>query len=137
MLYLRCDMNTTWRTTQQIAGETGLSMDTLRYYERIGLIQDVERAPNGHRRYSDDDKTWILFLKQLRATGMSIAQMQQFAELRRDGDETIPQRRTMLELHRQELADQIAMREAFMSLIDAKIERHRQHMDTKADEEEI
>lgn len=136
MLYPRFDMNTNWRTTQQIATETGLSIDTLRYYERIGLIRDVQRASNGHRRYSDDDKTWILFLKQLRATGMSIAQMQQFADLRRGGDETIPDRRAMLEQHRQELAEQIAMREQFMSLIDAKIERHRQHMDAQAEVEE-
>lgn len=123
-------MNTIWRTTQQIAEDTGLSIDTLRYYERIGLIRDVQRAANGHRRYSTDDMTWILFLKQLRATGMSIAKMQHFAELRRGGDETIPQRRAMLEQHRQELEEQIAQRREFISIIDAKIARHQQYEDT-------
>ncbi len=61
------------RTIQQIAKETNLSRHTLRYYERIGLILDVDRAPNGHRRYSDDDIEWIAFLKQLKATGMPLA----------------------------------------------------------------
>ena len=62
-------------TIQQTAQATELNADTLRYYERIGLIVDIERAPNGYRLYTHDDIVWIMFLKQLRATGMSIAQM--------------------------------------------------------------
>ena len=85
-------------TIQQVAAETGVSNHTLRYYERIGLILDVNRAPNGHRRYSPHDIEWITFLKQLKATGMPLAQMQKFAELRRQGNSTAKQRREMLEL---------------------------------------
>ena len=113
------------RTIEQTAKETGLSPDTLRYYERIGLITDIARAKNGHRRYSDEDIIWIGFLKQLRATGMSIAQMKQFAELRRGGDTTVTQRREMLEQHRHSLEAQVQLIMDFMSVIDAKIERHR------------
>ncbi|NDJ75532.1 MAG: MerR family transcriptional regulator [Chloroflexi bacterium] len=115
------------RTIEQAARETGLTTDTLRYYERIGLITDVARAPNGHRRYDDDDIVWILFLKQLRATGMPIAQMRRFAQLRREGDATVPQRRAMLEQHRQNLQEQVQSITAFMAVIDAKISRHKQH----------
>jgi DNA-binding transcriptional MerR regulator len=115
------------RSTEQAARETGLSIDTLRYYERIGLITDIERAPNGHRRYGDEDITWILFLKQLRATGMPIAQMQRFAQLRREGEATIPQRREMLEQHRQSLEEQVQSIRDFMAVIDAKIARHKLH----------
>lgn len=114
------------RTTQATSEETGLSIDTLRYYERIGLIDSIERAANGHRRYKDADIVWILFLKQLRATGMSIAQMQVFAQLRRDGDASITQRREMLEAHRQNLEQQIQSIHDFMSLIDTKIAAHKQ-----------
>ena len=116
------------RTIQNVAQETGLTADTLRYYEKIGLINDIHRAPNGHRRYCDADVTWILFLKQLRATGMSIAAMQTFALLRKGGDATVTQRMTMLETHRDNLQAQIQLIQEFMRVIDTKIDRHRQHL---------
>ena len=115
------------RSIRQVAEETGLSADTLRYYERIGLISRVGRSASGHRVYNDADVTWILFLKQLRATGMSIAQMQHFAQLRRDGDASVTARREMLEAHRQAVMEQIATMTAFVSLIDEKIARHKRN----------
>lgn len=114
------------RTIAETAQETGLTTDTLRYYERIGLITDIERADNTHRLYCEADITWILFLKQLRATGMPIAQMKQFAELRRGGDNTVTPRREMLEQHRADLERQIQLIREFMSVIDFKIARHKQ-----------
>lgn len=83
-------------TIQQVAEATGLSVHTLRYYERIGLIHSIGRAENTHRRYSMDDVGWIEFLNKLRATGMSIQHMQVYAELQRQGDSTLPQRLQML-----------------------------------------
>ncbi len=112
-------------TVQQVAEETGVSRHTLRYYERIGLILDVNRAPNGHRRYTDNDLEWIAFLKQLKATGMPLAQMQKFAELRRQGDGTAKQRREMLEAHRQTIMQQMQMLNDCLTVIDYKIDRHR------------
>jgi DNA-binding transcriptional MerR regulator len=81
---------------QQVAEVTGLSVHTLRYYERIGLIHSIHRAHNTHRRYTMDDVGWIEFLNKLRATGMSIQQMQRYAQLQRQGDETLPERLEML-----------------------------------------
>jgi DNA-binding transcriptional MerR regulator len=63
-------MNDQPLTIQQVAEITGLSEHTLRYYEKIGLIHPINRADNGHRRYSPDDTGWIDFLNKLRATGM-------------------------------------------------------------------
>ncbi len=114
----------TKRTIQQTAIETNLSIDTLRYYERIGLIVGIARAPNGHRRYSDADIIWIGFLKQLRATGMSIADMQTFAELRKQGDSTVADRCAILNSHRESLVNQIQQLEQFIDVIDGKIARH-------------
>ena len=125
-LYDKSDMKTL-RTITQTADETGLSTDTLRYYERIGLITDIARAENGHRRYSEQDIVWILFLKQLRATGMAIAQMQEFAQLRRGGDATIVERRQKLEEHRADLQAQVDRIIDFMSVIDLKIARHKEN----------
>lgn len=90
-------------TIQQVAEATGLSVHTLRYYERIGLIHSIGRAENTHRRYSMDDVGWIEFLNKLRATGMSIQHMQVYAELQRQGDSTLPQRVQMLK----DLKDQV------------------------------
>ena len=78
---------------------SGFSLDTLRYYEKIGLIEPVRRAAGGHRRYTDDDIGWLDMLRCLRGTGMPIAQMQTFAELVRDGDGTIADRLALLEEH--------------------------------------
>ena len=83
-------------TIQQVAEITGLSVHTLRYYERVGLIHTIGRAENTHRRYSHDDVGWINFLNKLRATGMSIQEMQRYAELQRLGDETLAERVEML-----------------------------------------
>ncbi len=83
-------------TIQEVAQATGLSAHTLRYYERIGLIHPIDRGQNTHRRYTSDDVGWIDFLTKLRATGMSIRDMQKYAELQRRGDETLPERVEML-----------------------------------------
>lgn len=112
-------------TIQQVAAETGVSNHTLRYYERIGLILDVNRAPNGHRRYNRHDIEWIAFLKQLKATGMPLVKMQKFAKLRRQGNSTTKQRREMLEAHRKTIVQQMQMLNDCLTAIDYKIERHR------------
>ncbi len=86
-------------TVQEAAQQTGVSAHTLRYYERMNLLDAVHRDPNGHRQYTADDLASIQFLTRLRDTKMPIRQMQQFAELRRQGISTAPQRRILLEQH--------------------------------------
>ncbi|MCA9976226.1 MAG: MerR family transcriptional regulator, partial [Anaerolineales bacterium] len=63
-------------TIQEVAEMTGLTAHTLRYYEKIGLLESIDRHGNGHRRYDEADLGWIHFLKLLRGTGMPIQQMQ-------------------------------------------------------------
>jgi DNA-binding transcriptional MerR regulator len=108
-------------TIQQAAGETGLSAHTLRYYERIGLIAPVDRAPNGHRRYTEDDVGWIGFLNKLRATGMPIAKMKRYADLQRRGDDTLAERLALLEEHRREVKKRIQELEDNLAVIEYKI----------------
>jgi DNA-binding transcriptional MerR regulator len=106
---------------QQVAQQTGLSIDTLRYYERIGLIEPVRRAPNGHRRYGQRDINWILLLIRLRETGMPIAQMIYFAQLRRQGDTTLTERRLVLEQHQCVLEQHMQKLEQHMTALQCKI----------------
>ncbi|MCC6615844.1 MAG: MerR family transcriptional regulator [Anaerolineae bacterium] len=109
-------------TIQEAAEVIGLSAHTLRYYERIGLIHPINRASNTHRRYTRDDVGWLDFLNKLRATGMSIRQMQAYAQLQREGDVTLPERVEMLKLHRQEVEAHMDVLREFLKLICYKIE---------------
>ena len=110
-------------TIQQVAKLTGLSIDTLRYYERIGLLEPVGRAQNGHRRYTQNDLAWIDLLMRLRDTGMPRAQMVRFAELRRQGSATLTERRLMLEQHQHSLQQHMQDLEQHMATLQQKIAR--------------
>ena len=108
-------------TIQEVAALTNLSGHTLRYYERIGLLDPVNRASSGHRRYCASDIAWIEFLTRLRSTGMHICQMQQFAALRRQGDITVSERRALLEIHRDEVHLQLSDLQRNLAVIKEKI----------------
>lgn len=77
----------------------GLSEDTLRYYEKIGLMPDVDRTRSGRRSYSDDHLAWVDFLKVLKATGMGINDMVQYVRLRSLGIASIKERQDLLRSH--------------------------------------
>ena len=109
-------------TIQEVTKATGLSAHTLRYYERIGLIHPIEREENTRRRYSADDIGWIEFLLKLRATGMSIKDMQKYAELQRQGDETLPERVEMLKSLRDNVEAHVDELNEHLKLIYYKIE---------------
>ncbi len=109
-------------TIQQVAEVTGLSVHTLRYYERIGLIHPIDRIGNTHRRYSKDDIGWIEFLNKLRTTGMSIQQMTAYAGLQRLGDVTLPERLDMLKSHREEVEQHMRELHDYLNVISYKIE---------------
>ncbi|MEM7758329.1 MAG: MerR family transcriptional regulator [Cyanobacteria bacterium P01_A01_bin.40] len=94
-------------TIAEAASLSGLSVHTLRYYERSGLLQAIGRDEKAHRRYSAENIQQIQFLNCLRATGMSIRQMQQFISLYRQSPNAIAERRLMLEQHQQQVNDRI------------------------------
>ncbi len=107
------------------ARRTGLSIHTLRYYERIGLLEPIARRSGGHRRYHPDDLHRVGFLSCLRATGMSIGKLQAFTALAREGPASVPQRLALLEAHKAEVRARIADLEASLLAIDHKIEHYR------------
>ncbi len=113
-------------TIQQAAAHTGLTVHTLRYYERIGLLLPVGRATNGHRRYAPLDLQRIKLLNRLRATGMPISEMQRYAQLLQQGSETIEERRVMLEEHRGSVIAAINDLQEALELIDFKISQYRE-----------
>lgn len=118
-------------TIQQVAAATGLSVHTLRYYERCHLIAPINRAANGHRRYSARDIRWIEFLNRLRLTGMPIRQMQEYATLMREYPDSFQQRRQLLTAHREVVAEQIQQLQENLAIIDWKIQ-HYSELEAKA-----
>ena len=109
-------------TIQEVSEATGLSAHTLRYYERIGLIHPIEREENTRRLYTAEDIGWIDFLLKLRATGMSIKEMQRYAELQRKGDETLPERVEILKSLRNRVETRMSELNEHLKLICYKIE---------------
>lgn len=112
-------------TIQDMAERCGMTAHTLRYYERVGLIQPVGRARNGHRRYSEADEAWLHFLHCMRATNMPIREMQRYAELRELGDATSLERRKILEDHRTAIASQIVELQRAHALLTHKIANYK------------
>ena len=109
-------------TVQEAAERTGLSVHTLRYYERAGLIPSVGRdAGSGHRRYSAQDLRGIHFLRKMRATGMPIREMQRYVALYRVGDDSLAERRRMLEERRCAVLAHIEELQGSLAAIDFKL----------------
>lgn len=109
------------RTIQDASAETGVSRDTLRYYERIGILPGIARSKSGHRRFSDNDMGWIKLVQCLRATGMPIEDLHAYAELAQQGDSTAPERLRILEEHRRRIKADMTELQTALELVERKI----------------
>nr|WSZ95835.1 MerR family transcriptional regulator [Streptomyces sp. NBC_00857] len=108
-------------TISEVAALTGLSAHTLRWYERIGLLPDVDRSHTGQRRFSNKDLDWLGFVGKLRLTGMPVAHMVRYAELVRVGEETFEERQELLESTRRDVLDRIEELQDTVAVLDLKI----------------
>jgi DNA-binding transcriptional MerR regulator len=108
-------------TVGEVSARTGFSIDTLRYYERLGLIEPVERTAGGKRRYRECDIEWLDFVSCLRLTGMPVNGMRHFAELCRSGDGTIRQRIELLGEHGRQVEAELATLRDRLTAIQNKI----------------
>lgn len=109
-------------TIADAADQLGLSADTLRYYEKDGLLlRPVGRAASGHRRYTEADLRWILLVTRLRATGMAIRDVRRYADLVREGVGTEADRLELLREHRRKVLAQLAEVQEHLGAIDYKI----------------
>ncbi|MEU3724117.1 MerR family transcriptional regulator [Streptomyces sp. NPDC031705] len=108
-------------TISEVEARTGLTQHTLRWYERIGLMPHVDRSHSGQRRFSDKDLGWLAFVGKLRATGMSVADMVRYAELVREGEHTVDERRELLERTRREVRARLAELTDALGVLDLKI----------------
>lgn len=108
-------------TISEVEARTGLTQHTLRWYERIGLMPHVDRSHSGQRRFSDKDLDWLAFVGKLRATGMSVADMVRYAELVREGEHTVDERRELLVRTRSEVRARLTELTDALAVLDYKI----------------
>ena len=110
----------------QAAAHSGLSIDTLRYYERIGLVEPPARDSGGRRDYSDEDMAWLHFLTRLRTTGMPIRMMREYAQLRHRGVGTTSRRKQILVEHRAGVRERISELQSCLEMLDYKVAHYDQ-----------
>ncbi|MFI6102775.1 MerR family transcriptional regulator [Streptomyces sp. NPDC051310] len=109
-------------TISEVSAWTGLTVHTLRWYERIGLMPHIDRSHTGQRRFTNRDLDWLTFVGKLRLTGMPVADMVRYAELVREGEHTFEQRQELLERTRRDVRARIAELRDTLAVLDHKID---------------
>ena len=110
----------------EAAHRSGLSIDTLRYYERMQLIDPPARDSGGRRAYSEEDLAWLEFLTHLRRTGMPIRMMREYSKLRHQGLSSAGRRKQILIEQRAEVLDRIAELKSCLDVLNYKIANYEQ-----------
>ncbi|CZR06209.1 DNA-binding transcriptional regulator, MerR family [Trichococcus ilyis] len=108
--------------------ETGVSADTIRYYERIGLIPPIKRNENGVREFDEEDLRWIVFSRQMRNAGLSIEALIEYLTLFRSGEETVSARVDLLIEQQNELQERIDVMQQALDRLKYKISNYDSHM---------
>ncbi|TSB47424.1 MerR family transcriptional regulator [Alkalicoccobacillus porphyridii] len=112
-----------------VSEKTGVSADTIRYYERIGLIPTVKRNINGVRVFDDEDIRWIEFSRHMRDAGLSIEALIEYISLFKDSDDsTIPARLDILNGQLEDLQHRIDTMQRAVDRLKFKVHNYESHM---------
>ncbi|HSO27886.1 MAG TPA: MerR family transcriptional regulator [Anaerolineales bacterium] len=106
----------------EVSARTGVSLDTLRYYERIGLLPPVNRSENGIRNFDELDLRRVAFIKCMRNAGLPIETLIDYFQLLQAGDDTIDARKEILVAQRDQLLERMADLQETLDLLNHKIE---------------
>jgi DNA-binding transcriptional MerR regulator len=111
-------------TIAEVSKKFNLTIDTLRYYERVGLIPGVRRTSGGIRDYSEEDCNWIEFIKRMRDAGVSVDPLVEYVALFQQGDGTREARKMILVEQRDGLVNRVAELQKVIARLDYKIEHY-------------
>lgn len=111
-------------TISEVSQKYGLPADTLRYYEKVGLIPPVHRKESGVRDYTPADCGWVEFIKCMRGAGLSIETLIEYVALFRRGSRTLQKRKNLLLQERDSLAARIKEMQAVLKRLNHKIEMY-------------
>jgi len=111
-------------TISEVSKKYEISPDTLRYYERIGLIPKIYRNGNGIREYTEEDCRWIEFVKCMRGAGIQVEALIEYIKLFQEGDSTIEARKKILIEQRDHLIDNIEKMQKALERLNFKVKRY-------------
>ena len=115
-------------TISEVSRRYELSADTLRYYERVGLIPPVPRNSSGVRNYDEASLNWVELIKCMRAAGVSIEALIEYSRLFQLGEETMEARKGLLVEQRRQLLGRMEDMQRSLNRLDEKIEKYKQGM---------
>lgn len=111
-------------TISEVSKKYNLTADTIRYYERIGLIPPVHRNGSGNRDFLEEDCNWLEFIKCMRGAGLSIEVLIDYVTMFQQGNSTTQARKNLLIEQRELLVGRIEEMQATLKRLDRKIERY-------------
>ena len=111
-------------TIKEVGEKYGISQDTLRYYERVGMIPAVTRTPGGIRDYQESDLKWVELAGCMRSAGLPVEAIIEYVKLYQEGDSTIPARLQLLVEQRENLLEQRRRIDATLDRLNYKIARY-------------
>lgn len=117
-------------TVKKVCEKYGITPDTLRYYERIGVIPPVNRTQKGIRDYTEQDIGWVENALCMRNAGVPVEMIAEYVQLCRQGDETFSARRDLLKKARLQILKQLAKYQAELERLEYKISRYEAAVET-------
>ncbi|TAH73724.1 MAG: MerR family transcriptional regulator [Anaerolineaceae bacterium] len=111
-------------TINEVSKKFGITMDTLRYYERAGMIPPVTRASNGNRDYQEDDLNWVGLAICMRNSGLPVGGIAQYVRLYQAGDSTLSERHQLLSDQKKILQDQRNQIDETLERLNIKIAKY-------------
>lgn len=115
-------------TIAEVSQRYNITADTLRYYERIGLIPHVNRNSSGIRDFTEEDCNWVQFIKCMRSAGLSIEVLAEYVTMFLQGNSTIKARKELLIEQRRHLADRIEEMQETLKRLDRKIDGYEERV---------
>ncbi len=115
----------------EVSQKFDISADTLRYYERVGLIPPVHRTESGIRDYDDSDLGWVEFIKCFRSAGVQVEALIEYVALYRQGEGTEEARRSILVEQREHLVERMEQEKATLKRLDYKIANYDKLLDVE------
>ncbi|MDO4341027.1 MAG: MerR family transcriptional regulator [Eubacteriales bacterium] len=117
-------------TIREVCEKYSISADTLRYYERVGVIPEVHRTPGGIRDYNDEDLEWVQNAICFRDAGMPVETLSEYVKLYQQGDETFGARCDLLKEVRADILETKRKYEIALEKLDYKIRRYEEAVQT-------
>ena len=117
-------------TIKEVSEKYNISSDTLRYYERIGMIPEVTRTASGIRDYQESDLSWVELGICMRKAGVSVESLIEYVKMCMQGDTTFSARLHLLQEEKEKLEEQRSQLETAMKRLDYKISRYQKAVDT-------